>query len=122
VTARNPTPQGISAMLAKAGFARSTWGRPGVTYQEASTGFTAWKTFHRDDPAHPYVAVQHHIQWTADSDSETWAARKAAMRARLEEYAVFLRTAGYAAIVRDRGDEPPWLHILTAVTAREDHP
>jgi hypothetical protein len=118
-----PTPQGISRLLAKAGFERSTHGRPGVSYDQVSTGFVVWKTFHQDDPEHPYVAVQHDVSGMfGDRSDEGWAAYLTEARARLEDYAACLRTAGYAAFVRDRGGEPPWLHIMTAVTAREDQP
>ena len=36
--------------------------------------------------------------------------------AELERYAAEIREAGWPALVSSRGDEPPWLTILTVVT------
>lgn len=116
VTSKPPAPQGISALLKRAGFERSDTGQPGVMWHEASTGFSVWKTFHGNAPRQPYVAVQHHIR-DADRSDEGWPGRQQEMRAMLDRYAEVLRTAGYPAFVRDRGKEPPWLTILTVVTA-----
>jgi hypothetical protein len=115
------TPQGISALLRKSGFARSDAGSSGVMADDASTGFTVWKTFHGNAPSQPYVAVQHLVKgmWT-DRTDEGWAAYQSEARTRLEAYAKVVRAAGYAPVVRDRGTEPPWLIILTAATAKTE--
>jgi hypothetical protein len=120
MTTKPPTPQAISALLRKAGFTRSNYGAKGVMWNEASTGYSVWRTFHANDPDQPYIAVQHHIR--EDGWEPDWPARKKEMRSRLEEYAAALRAAGYAALVRDRGSEPPWLTIMTVVSAQEDTP
>ena len=119
---KQPTPQGISRLLAKAGFPRSSHGRPGVSYDEVTTGFTAWKTYHRDHPEQPYVAVQHDVEgmFSRSLTDEDWDAYLAEARARLEDYAKVVREAGFAALVRNRGSEPPWLTILTVVPGAED--
>ena len=39
------------------------------------------------------------------------------MLVRLGEFAAVIENAGYHPVVRDRGDEPPWLTILTVVAA-----
>lgn len=116
--AKTATPQAISALLRRAGFERSTYGDKGVMWNEASTGFSVWRTYHQDVPQQPYVAVQHHIKDADYSDVDRVA--YAEMRARLEEYAVVIRAAGYPALVRDRGDEPPWLTILTVAAPPEE--
>jgi hypothetical protein len=115
MTAGQPTPQGISRLLRKAGFTRSTYGDKGVMWNEASPGYSAWKTFHGDHSEHPYVAVQHVTRSEGD-----WDERKAESRSWLEKYAAVLRGAGFAAVVRDRGTEPPWLIIMTVVTTGEE--
>lgn len=114
---KQPTPQAISRLLAKAGFVRSNHGRPGVSYQEVTTGFVAWKTYHQSHPEQPYVAVQHDVEgmFSRGLTNEDWNAYLAEARARLEDYAEVIREAGFAAMVRNRGDEPPWLTILTIV-------
>ena len=113
MTTKEPTPQGISALLRKAGFQRSSYGDKGVMWNEATPGYSVWKTFHGDHPGHPYVAVQH-----VTSSDPDWGERKKESRSRLEEYAVVLREAGFAALVSDRGDEPPWLTIMTVLEDR----
>ena len=109
-----PTPQAISRLLKKAGFPRSDYGDPGVMHGSASTGFSAWKTHHRDHPGQPYVAVQYIVRGmhAADGDWEGYLRLATVM---LEHYAEVIRKAGYPALVRDRGQEPPWLTILTVV-------
>lgn len=115
---RTPTPQAISALLCKAGFERSNHGCPGISYDEVSTGFVAWKAYHQNAPQQPYVAVQHNIAGMfGERTDEGWAAYLTEARARLEEYAGVVREAGYPAVVRDRGDEPPWLTVLTVAAA-----
>ena len=113
---RAPAPQAISALLRRAGFERSNHGRPGVGYDEVSTGFVVWETRHRNAPRQPLVAVQHNVSgmFSARTD-EGWAAYLAEARARLEDYAGVIREAGYHVLVRDRGEEPPWLTVLTVV-------
>lgn len=111
-TPKPPTPQGISALLKRAGFERSTWGKPGVGYTEASTGFVVWRTFHRDAPQQPYVAVKYISEGMKFSTDEEYNAYQREARARLEEYAAAVRGAGYAPVVRNRGDEPPWLTVI----------
>ena len=115
---KQPTPQGISRLLAKAGFPRSSHGRPGVSYQEVTTGFVAWKTYHQNQPNQPYVAVQHDVEgmFSSSLTDEEWAAYLTEARARLEVYAKVIHEAGFAAVVRNRGSEPPWLTILTVVS------
>jgi hypothetical protein len=114
MSTKQPTASAISALLRRSGFTRSTWGGKGVMYSDAATGYTAWKTHHKDAPQQPYVAVQHHIK---DDGTDDWPERKHEMLAQLEKYAQVLRLHGYHAMVRRRGDEPPWLIIMTAVTA-----
>lgn len=117
MTAKTPTASAISALLRRSGFTRSTWGNAGVMYGDATTGYTAWKTHHRDAPQQPYVAVQHHIKTDRTDD---WPERKAEMLEQLERYAKVLRLHGYHALVRRHArDEPPWLVIMTAVTDKE---
>jgi hypothetical protein len=118
MTTRTPTPQAISALLRRAGCARSNYGSKGVMWNEATPGYKAWKTCHRDHPEQPYVAVLHvadRVAFPAGTDEE-WRACVKECRAHLELYAGVIRRAGYAAVVRDRGQEPPWLTILTVVT------
>ena len=117
---KTPTASGISRLLAAAGFKRSNWGGKGVMRNEASTGFSCWKSYHQDTPEQPYVAVQYVIAGSPPYvDDEDRAERYTEMRTRLGEYAAVIRDAGYPAMVRDRGTEPPWLTILTIVTAEE---
>jgi hypothetical protein len=118
-TTRRPTASGISRLLAKAGYQRSTYGQPSVMWNEATDGFSVWKTHHRDNPQQPYVAVQYHAR-TLTNEMAEWRDIKAEMLTRLGEYATVIEKAGYHPLVRDRGDEPPWLTILTAVPAPED--
>jgi hypothetical protein len=127
---KTPTASGISRLLSAAGFKRSTWGGKGVMWNEASTGFSCWKSYNQNTPQQPYVAAQHVIAGSPPYiDDEDRSEHYREMRARLEDYAKVLREAGYAALVRDRGAEPPWLTILTVVaptpvssspTTRED--
>ena len=110
---KQPTASAISALLRRSGFTRSTWGSKGVMYADASTGYTVWKSHHQNAPQQPFVAVQYHVKsdgWTPD-----WAERKAEMLTQLEKYARVLRLHGYTPLVRDRGDEPPWLMLMVAV-------
>lgn len=116
MTAKAPTPQAISALLKRAGFPRSNHGKPGVDYSEISTGFVCWKTFHKDAPQQPYVAVQYNVKGMHATD-EDWEGYQRLATVMLEHYAEVIRAAGYAPVVRDRGQEPPWLTILTVVTA-----
>ena len=109
MTAKQPTAHAISALLRRSGFQRSTYGDRDVLWDDVTEGYSVWKTRHRDAPDHPYVAVQHVI----GGDAREWPERKREMRRRLEEYAAVIRDAGYAPLVRDRGDEPPWLTIMT---------
>lgn len=118
MTDKPPTPQGISALLRKAGFPRSDYGDKGVMYGSASTGFSVWKTHHRDHPGQPYVAVQYIVKGMLASD-EDWEGYQRLATVMLGHYAEVIRTAGYPAVVRDRGQEPPWLTILTIVTAKK---
>jgi hypothetical protein len=111
---KSPTPQGISALLRKAGFTRSNYGDKGVMLDDVTTGYSVWKTWHVNHPNQPYVAVQYLIKGLGCLD---WAEAKQDMLAHLEEYAAPLIEAGYAPLVRDRGDEPPWLTIMTVVEA-----
>ena len=118
--AKPPTPQGISALLKRAGFERSNHGKPGVGYGEVTTGFVCWKSHHAGDgPQQPYVAVQHDVEgmFNCCGDKDEWAAYLREARYWLEKYARTVRRAGYAPVVRDRGSEPPWLTILTVVAA-----
>jgi len=112
---KQPTASAISRLLAKAGFARSTYGQPGVMWNEASDGFVVWKSYHQNTPTQCYVAVQHIARTLRDEMAE-WADIKAEMLARLGEYAAAIEQAGYHPVVRDRGAEPPWLTILTTVS------
>jgi hypothetical protein len=109
---KTPTPQGISRLLRKAGFPRSDYGSKGVMRNEASTGFSVWKTHHCDHPSQPYVAVQHVVKDMHATD-EDWEGYLELAPVMLERYAEVIRRAGYAALVRRRGQEPPWLTILT---------
>ena len=52
------------------------------------------------------------------SSDGDWDERKKESRSRLEGYAAVLREAGFAALVSDRGDEPPWLTIMTVLEDR----
>jgi len=75
--AKPPTPQGISALLKRAGFERSNHGKPGVGYGEVTTGFVCWKSHHAGDgPQQPYVAVQHDVEgmFNCCGDKDEWAA------------------------------------------------
>jgi hypothetical protein len=110
--AKAPTPQGISRLLRKAGFPRSDYGSKGVMWNEASTGFSVWKTHHRDHPGQPYVAVQYVVKGmhAAGDDWEDYLQLATAV---LENYAEVIREAGYAPLVRLRDRERPWLTILT---------
>lgn len=114
MTPRTPTPQSVSALLGKAGFERSNYGNAGVMWHEATTGYKVWKSYHQDSPQSPFVAVMHVIR--RDDRGEDW--QRDAL-AELERYAAVIRAAGWPALVRDQGEEPPWLTILTVVTARE---
>jgi hypothetical protein len=114
MTGRAPTPQGISRLLREAGFPRSDYGGKGVMRESASTGFIVWKTYHRDHPEQPYVAVQYIVKGMHATD-EDWDGYMRLAPVMLGHYAEVIRAAGYAALVRDRGGEPPWLTILTVV-------
>ena len=122
VSSKPPTPQGISALLRKAGFGRSDYGRQGVMWKEASPGYSVWRTYHHEHPDQPYVAVQHVVKGVRPGlgDEEDWSAYVKEARSWLEKYAEVIREAGYAPVVRDRGTEPPWLTILTVVTAGKE--
>ena len=118
-TSKPPTPQGVSALLKRAGFKRSTYGDKGVMWNEASDGFSVWKSHHQNAPQQPYIAVQYIARTLRDTGAE-WGGTdgiKAEMLVRLGEFATVIENAGYHPVVRDRGDEPPWLTILTVVTA-----
>ena len=117
-TAKQPTPQGISALLKRAGFERSNHGRPGVMWNEVSTGFVCWKTYHRDYPDQHYVAIQHDVEGMhSDRSDEGWHAYRREALSMLERYAGVIREHGYHALVRTQGhDELPQLAILTVVT------
>jgi len=118
---RVPTASGISRLLAAAGFERSTYGRPGVMSSEVTDGFSVWKSYHQNAPQQTFVAVQYIARTLLDSEAE-WGGTdgiKAEMLVRLGEFAAVIEDAGYHPVVRDRGDEPPWLTILTVVTVRD---
>lgn len=119
MTTKTPTPQAISALLKRAGFERSDGGKAGVMWNEASTGYRVWKSWHSSTPQQPFIAVLHNIKDSYYADDEDRAAVYAEMRSSLERYAAVIRKGGYPAVVRDRGTEPPWITILTVVTAKE---
>ena len=120
MTPRPPTPQGISALLRKAGFKRSDYGKPGVMWNMAMPGYSVWRTFHAGNPDQLYVAVQYVVgESSAACTDEEWLGHLKECRAHLEEYAAAIRKAGYHPLVRDRGKEPPWLTILTAAKAQD---
>ena len=50
MTTKEPTPQGISALLRKAGFQRSSYGDKGVMWNEATPGYSVWKNLSRRPP------------------------------------------------------------------------
>jgi hypothetical protein len=112
---KTPTPQDISRLLREAGFERSDSGQPGVMWNRASTGYRVWKSHHASAPQQPFVAVMHVIKDSHYADDEERTEVYREMRGRLEQYAAVIREAGYPALVRDRGTEPPWLTILTVV-------
>lgn len=88
-------------------------------WNEASTGFRVWKSYHQNAPQQPFVAVMHVIKDSHYADDEDRAEVYREMRARLEGYAKVIRAHGYPALVRDRDTEPPWITILTVVTGKE---
>jgi hypothetical protein len=114
MTASQPTASGVSRLLAKAGFERSNYGNAGVMWNEATPGYKVWKSWHQNAPQQPFVAVMHVIR--SDDRGEDW---KGEMRAELERYAAVIRAHGWPALVRDRGDDPPWITILTVVADKE---
>ena len=116
-TPKPPTPQAISRLLSAAGFERSDYGRPGVMWSAAATGYSVWKTCLQESPMTPVVAVQHIIKDSHfTTDDEEWRGYLRDIREALERYAESVRAAGFGAYVRDRRDEPAWL----IVTAKED--
>ena len=122
MTTKPPTPQGISRLLASAGFERSNHGKPGVMWNEVSTGFVCWKTYHHDYPDQPYIAIQHNVAGMfSDRTDEGWHAYRHEALSMLERYADVIREHGYHTLVRHQGrDELPQLSILTVVTAGKD--
>ena len=123
-TPKPPTPQAISRLLSAGGFDRSTYGDTGVMWNEATDGFNVWKSYHQNAPQQSFVAVQYIARTLRDTGAD-WGGiggTKAEMLVRLGEFAAVIEDAGYHPVVRDRGDEPPWLTILTVVAAKEgDH-
>lgn len=87
MTTKPPTPQGISALLRKAGFTRSArTGRSGTC-----SGFRAGKVYTREGA----VRVSHHF-WSMGTPAERH-------REELTRYAEVITAAGYRAEIQNGG-------------------
>jgi len=93
-------PADISAILKEAGFPLSNYGLEATEWDRPTSGYTAWKT-HQPDGV--FIAVQYTPRHLFSDHAD--------VRVHLAEYATVLRAAGYAPVIRDRGEDLPWLMI-----------
>ena len=111
MTTKQPTPQGISALLRKAGFAQTC-----TKCEDGETGFNAYLSARRDGPSVPIVAVTHHDHGQYETQA-AWSKHLHDAPEWLSRYAEPVSAAGWDVELRCTGDTP---RLIVSALPEED--